>query len=287
MQYAIAPKALAPPQRNPPKPTPTSIHDKSGRTLLNNSYDEKADTYTYLASASQEAFMVRITNKITTSLQVIPSTDGADEALERLQSSMQAALRGGPTGGPVTMEAITEDPELAKKKAEMAEKEKLKAQRRMEAQQSRERDRTHKVFSRGGARPGGLTVGDLEDGEGGAPRRAPRAKPRRQRRDDYSDDDEDWGGRARAAKEDHYDEEDDFIAASDEDDDRDAEGEDDEDIDAMIESREKEQRDRDRAVTPKRDRPREVDDDVEPEGAQGSSPVRTKRRRVVEEDDDE
>jgi RNA polymerase-associated protein LEO1 len=251
VQYEIAPKALAPPQRNPPKPTPTSIHDKTGRTTHNNTYDEKADSYTYLATASAEEYMVRVTNKITTSLLVIPSRDGSDEALERLQSSMMAATQG--PNARVELQTEVADPEQVRRAAEQAEKERTKAQRKLEMSRAKEMDRATKVFGRTNAR-GGLTVGDLEEGErgSGSARRAPRAKPRRPRRDDYSDDD-------------------------------------DEDIDAMIESREKEQRDRDRekerAATPKRDRPRE-DDDAEPAGTQ-DSPVRTKRRRVVEDDDDE
>jgi RNA polymerase-associated protein LEO1 len=287
VQYELGPKALAPPQRNPAKPTPTSIHDKTGRTTHNNTYDEKADSYTYLASASAEAYMVRVTNKITTSLTVNPSREESDEALERLQSSMMAAIQGPNARVAVTTDIA--DPEEVRRKAEQAEKDRLKVQRKLENARAKEHDRTSKAFSRANAR-GGLTVGDLENGDGPA-RRAPRAKPRRPRRDDYSDDDEDYGGRGRSAKEDFYDEEDDFIAASDEDEDRDAEGEDDdeEDIDAMIESREKEQRDRDRererAGTPKRDRPKDDKDDV-PAGTQ-DSPVRSKRRRVVEDDDDE
>ncbi|KAF2428876.1 hypothetical protein EJ08DRAFT_314213 [Tothia fuscella] len=286
IQYDITPKTLAPPQRNPKKPTPTSIHDKGGRTTT---YNEKADSFTYLASASQEAFMVRITNKLTTSLVVVPSTAGTDEALERLQTSM-AALTGNAGGTQrVTIERITEDPELAKKKAEQAEKEKLRAQRRLEAQQTRERDRTSRVFARGPRGAGGLTVGDLEDGDGGGgARRAPRPKQRRSRQEQYTDSEEEYGGRGRNAKEDHYDREDDFLADSDEDDDRDAEGEDDEDIDAVIESREREQREkqRERVGTPKRDRAPVAVEDDEPAGAAGS-PVRTKRRRVIADDDED
>jgi RNA polymerase-associated protein LEO1 len=285
VQYEITPKPLAPPQRNPSKPTPTSIHDKTGRTALN-AYDEKADSFTYLASASQEAYMVRVTNKITTGLVVVPSTAGTDEALERLQSQM-AALNGAAGGGRVIIERTTVDPELAKKKAEEAEKQKLKAQRKLEVQQTKMRDQTSRVFARGGARgAGGLTIGDLEDGGG---RRAPRKKPRRSRLEDL-DSEEEYGGNGHTAREDHYDEEDDFIAASDEDEDLDAEGEDDDDMDAMIESREKEQRERERERermgTPKRDRAPANEDEDEAPGTHGS-PVRTKRRKVVEDDEDE
>jgi RNA polymerase-associated protein LEO1 len=263
------------------KPTPTSVHDKTGRTTHSNTYDEKADSYTYLASASAEAYMVRVTNKITTSLTVIPSRDGSDEALERLQSAMLAASQG--PNAKVTITNDVQDPEAVKKRAEEAEKQRLRTQRQTESRRAKELEKNSRVFGRANAR-GGLTIGDLEEGDSaGGARRAPRAKPRRQqRRDDYSDDEEYGGARGRSAKEDFYDEEDDFIAASDdEDEDRDAEGEDEEeDIDAILESREREQH-RERAGTPKRSI-----EDNEPAATQ-DSPVRTKRRRVVEDDDDD
>jgi RNA polymerase-associated protein LEO1 len=281
VQYEITPKALAPQQRNAPKPTPVSINDgKRGPEK----WSEKSESWTYLASASNASFMIRITNKLTASLQVMPSNDGAaDEALERLQISMAASRAR--EGHIKKMDAVAEDPELAKKKAEQADRERTRAIRRLEAQAIREKERATRGFGSGrGGRGAGLTVGGLEDDDtgvrGGA--RAPRPKQRRKpRNDEYSDDEEEYYGRRRG-REDDYDEEDDFIAASDEEEDRDAEGSE-EDLDAIIESRTKEQDKAARAGTPKRDRPRDADADAEHD-----SPVsRQKRRRVVEEDDDD
>jgi RNA polymerase-associated protein LEO1 len=282
VQYEVASKALAPRQRNAPKPTPVSINDgKRGRDTWN----EKSESWTYLASASNASFMIRVTNKITASLQVMPSNDStADEALERLQISMAASRAR--EGHVMKMGAVAEDPELAKKKAEQAEREKQRAMRRLEAQQIREKERASRVVGRAGGPRSGLTVGGLEDDDIGArgSARAPRPKQRRRpRNDEYSDDEEEYFGRRRG-REDDYDEEDDFIAASDEEEDRDAEGSEEEDFDAILESRDKELANKSaRAGTPKRDRPRDVDADVEHD-----SPVsRQKRRRVVEEDDDD
>jgi RNA polymerase-associated protein LEO1 len=231
--------------------------------------------------------MIRVTNKITASLQVMPSNDAtADEALERLQSSMAASRGDG--SRIIKMNAVAEDPELAKKKAEQAEREKMRAIRRLEAQQIREKERASRVFGRAGGPRSGLTVGGLEDDDSGArgAARAPRPKQRRRpRNDEYSDDEEEYFGRRRG-REDDYDEEDDFIAASDEEEDRDAEGSEEEDFDAILESRDKELANKGaRAGTPKRDRPRDADADAD---VGHDSPVsRQKRRRVVEEDDDD
>lgn len=275
VQYEIMARALAPPQRNPKKPTPIS---KPGRPAQE--WKEKQEQFTYLASASEEAFIVRVTNKITASLQVNTTGDNMDEALERLQSQMAAAR--GPGHGVVNIDNNVADPEALRKGAELAEKEKLRAQKRLESQQNRERERSGRVPGRSGGRAGGLTVGGLEE-EGGtsASRRAAKKAPRRRRNDEYSDEEEEFGYRGR---EDAYDMEDGFVAESDEDD-EDAEGESDDDMDVMIERREKEQQDK-RGATPKRDR-REVEDEDVAGNAQGSPVGRSKRRKVIDDDDDE
>lgn len=215
----------------------------------------------------------------------MPSADGTgDEALERLQAQMAASRAR--EGHVMKMDAVAEDPELAKKKAEQAEREKMRAIRRLEAQQIREKERASR--GRPGGPRSGLTVGGLEDDDNGGrgAARAPRPKQRRKpRNDEYSDDEEEYYGRRRG-REDDYDEEDDFIAASDEEEDRDAEGSEEEDLDAILESRDKELANKGvRAGTPKRDRPRDAD--AEADGGHDSPVSRQKRRRVVEEDDDD
>lgn len=281
VQYEVASRPLAPRQRNPSKPTPVSINDgKRG----DDKWNEKSESWTYLASASNASFMIRVTNKITASLQVMPSTEaGYDEALDRLQISMAASR--AKEGHIVKMDAVAEDPELAKKRAEQAEREKIRAQRRLETNRDKEKERavTGKVGGRGPR--SGLTIGGLEDDDTGGrgTGRASRPKQRRKKKnDEYSDDEEEYYGRRRG-REDEYDEEDGFIAGSDEEEDRDAEGSEEEDIDDTINRREKEQKEAARAGTPKRDRQQDADAD----GDHDSPVSRQKRRRVVEEDDDD
>jgi RNA polymerase-associated protein LEO1 len=278
VQYEITHRALAPPQRNPSKPTPLSRPGQHTK-----GWSEKQEQFTYLASASQEAFVVRTTNKITAALQVNTVGDNEDEALQRLQSKMAAAR--GPNHGTVNISMNTEDPELARKKAEQAEKDMNRAQRRLETQQTRERERTGRVLGRSGGRAGGLSVAGLEDeGTSTASRRAAKKAARKRRNnDEYSDEEEQFGSGYRA-NQDEYDEEDDFIATSGED--EDAEGEEDlDDMDAIIERREQEQQ-KVRAVTPKRDRPAEEDEEEAAEAAR-DSPKLKRRRMIVDDDEDE
>ncbi|KAF2401380.1 hypothetical protein EJ06DRAFT_508996 [Trichodelitschia bisporula] len=272
-QYEFGAKPLAPAQRNPVKPTPARIQDDSGRTPQ---YDEKADTFTYLASASRHSYCIRVVDKMTTSLQVNPilSTDDQDEAIQRLKASMATAATAHTSK--IAIEQVTEDPELAKKRAEIAEREKMKNERRIQARAERERDKDlERRRDRGGE--GGLSFGALETETGTGRSRgvAGRPKPRRQRRDDYSSD-EDAGYRGRHG-EDEYDDEDDFIAHTD-DEEEDAEGEE-EDIDTLIEQNERRQRG---GESPKR---KSSDEDAE--GGGQDQPVARKRRRVVIDEDDE
>ncbi|KAL8736304.1 MAG: hypothetical protein Q9166_000459 [cf. Caloplaca sp. 2 TL-2023] len=292
-QYVLSAKALAPPQPNPSKPTPTSkktSHSARGATSMPDAYDARLDSHTYLATPHESAQVLRITNHITASLTVQSSSVEDDEAIIRLQERMAAAKANKTSGeGGMKVTTIREDPELAKMKAEAAEKEKLKAQRKRQQQEERERDRANKVLGRSGlSRTGGyggmgagLTVGGLEDEDGlGSTSRLParsskpRKKPRR-RNSEYSDD-EDFRTRGRT-KEDEYDEDDGFLVGSDEEpeivdddvEDEDDFGSEDAEGDVGIEQRPKK-------PTVKRE--------ATDEGATGA---RVKRRRVIDEDEDE
>ena len=299
IQYETDGNPLAPRQRNPPKPTPTSIQDKKSRTNATSTpYNPSHDSFTYLAAPNESAALLRVTNKITAGVTILPSADTTDDAVQRLQSSLAAAVRGknlNPDGG-VALVSMVEDPELAKKAAELAEREKQRAQRRRELMETRERERTGRP--RTAFRTGGLTVGSLEEddadaGAGGARARlGGRARLRRHKKDDYSDE-EDFG--RRKTKEDGYDEEDEFIAKSDEEEEV-ADDDEDEDIDEGIARAEKERRSRrakdkggrKEAGSPKRDR--RGGDEVDAEGEEeevGAAVPRTKRRRVVDDDEDE
>ncbi|KAL8984749.1 MAG: hypothetical protein Q9205_001356 [Flavoplaca limonia] len=291
-QYVLSAKALAPPQYNPPKPTPTSKRPSRavrGISPTLDTYDAHLDAHTYLVTPHESAQILRITNHITASLTVQSNSVEDDEAIIRLQERMAAAKANKVSGGEGGMQVktIREDPELAKMKAEAAEKEKIKAQRKRQQQEERERDRANRVLGRSGlSRSGGyggvgagLTVGGLEDEDGMGttsrlPARSskPRKKPRR-RNSEYSDD-EDYRTRGRT-KEDEYDEDDGFLVGSDEEPEIVEDGEDEEDFGSEdAEGEEAEERPKKPAAK------REATD----EGAAGG---RAKRRRVIEEDEDE
>ncbi|KZF26451.1 hypothetical protein L228DRAFT_12883 [Xylona heveae TC161] len=276
-QYELPAKGLAPPQHNPIKPTPTSIGNN--RTSKDaERYNPQQDSYTYLVSPHEFSAVLRATHHITTSLTILPSSTVNDEALERLQESLSKAVRGNKPGaeGGINVIEITEDPELAKKKAEVAEREKIRAQRRRDQQEARERDRVNRTLGRSGLRTGGmggLTVGGLEDDEGFTTTKGARARPRPSRAG--HSDEEDGGYLRGRTREDEYDEDDGFLVGSDEEEEVPEESEEDID-DGIVERRE----------SPKRGREPEPEDEDEG-GEEGGVVSRGKRRRVIEDDEEE
>lgn len=213
-QVELPPKVMASPQVNPPKPTPTSI---SGPKAASAGYDSRLDAHTYIASIHQETSFLQLTNHITTALTVQSNIEENDDALIRLQEQMAAMSKGyakaDQAAGPGVL-TVMEDPELAKRKAELAERDRLRAQKRRETQEQRMRDRQAGVLGRSGLRApfgAGLNLDDLE----GSPRRPKARKPRR-RGSEYSEDEDEYGGGRARNREDEYDEDDDFVARSDE-----------------------------------------------------------------------
>jgi RNA polymerase-associated protein LEO1 len=270
-QYRISTKPLAP-------------TNKAGE------YDTKLDSHVYLGAAAETSSVFRLTSHLTHGLTVLPTTVETDDAVQRLQESLAAAARGSKktADGSAPVIEVKEDPELAKRQAEMAEREKLKAARRRQQLAERELDRGRRVgFSHrsGGA---GLTVGGLEDDDGLLATRPRARKPRKPNRrgEIYTDDEEDYDRRGRT-REDEYDEDDGFLVGSDEepeiveddedeeilvDDEMDAEGEEEEDVPAQRTAKEK---------RPSPERP------VSEAGASGTPPVRKKHRYIVDDDEDE
>lgn len=274
-QFELTAKPLAQPQSNPVKPTPTSIN--RGRTHSLTLYNSRLDSHTYLAAPHEFAEIIRLTNHVTASLAVQSSSDQDDEALARLQQSLAAAQKGNKStsDGGLAVISINEDPELAKKRAELAEKEKSRMQRRLQVQQDRETTRNNSILKRSGLRTGGmgagLTVGGLEDDDGMAAMKGRVSKPKnrkqRRRNSEYSDDEEDFRGLGRT-KEDEYDEEDGFLVGSDEEPEV---GEDSEEEPEMVD---------------------EGDEDGEEEkpkkrGSEEAAGGRSKRRRVIEDEEEE
>lgn len=294
VQYAMPATSYAPQQRNPLKPTPTSLKENSNKKSKRaGKYDPNQDSFMYLTAPVPEAEIMRVTNKITAGLQVEQSTEAADDALLQLKSRLTKGPRGpssvndGESKSTIGVVQVTEDPELAKKRAELAEKESNKAQKKRDAQKTREEERAGRVLGRRGL--GGLSIGALEDADelgAGIPRaKGPRKpKPRRPntRGDIYSSDEEEDYGRGRVRnKEDEYDEEDDFVAKSDEEEEEVEEDEDEGDEEPDTSSK---PAPRSKATTPlgKDDEDQTVGD------AGAASPVaRGKRRRVIDEDEED
>lgn len=274
-QYVIEGNPLAPRQSRPVKPTPTSR--KPGQK------EHGYDTYTYLTAPDPHNQLLRVTHKITAGLSILPSADATDDALEKLQTSLAAIAQGkNSSSGGIELVPVNEDPELAKKQAEQAEREKQRMRKKQEAAENRDRERTGRSGPRR-AYGGGLSASMLEDDDMGARPRGNRAKQgrRTQRANSEYSDDEDFGRKRGNFANDEYDEEDEFIAKSDEEEDA---VDDSDSDDGIVDERSKR-----RDSAPKRRSPDVADDDDE--DAEDEEEVvqssRIKRRRVVDEDDED
>ncbi len=301
-QYEIDGNPLAPPQRNPLIPTPTSIEatsTKGGRqgALTNEKYSTAKDAFTYLLRPQPDVDTMIVMHKITAGLSIKQSATVEDDAIERLQASLAAASNASKVNGAsgINLIHIDADPEKARDEAAKAVRQAELNQKKAQAARDREAARSDRALGRkglGGAanRYNGLNVGMLEDDEDGgsgargrpSPNKA--RKPRRRRNSEYSED-EDFG-RQRFSWEDEYDEEDDFVAPSDEEE----VVEDDEDPDdGIVEDRAAPTAVR-RERTPKRDR-EVVDEEADALGEEEEEEqvqiARTKRRRVVADDEED
>ncbi|PGH19140.1 hypothetical protein AJ80_04218 [Polytolypa hystricis UAMH7299] len=279
---------------------------RSKNTRKTEDYDSELDSHVYLGAAAEASSVIRITSHLTSSLTILPSAVETDDAVQRLQESLAAAARGSRKNadGTVTVFEIKEDPELAKKQAELAEREKLREARKRQIAAERDLDRGRKLgYSRAGG--AGLTVAGLEgDGEMLTTKARGARKPKRRSNrygEIYSDDEDEYDRRGRT-REDEYDEDDGFLVGSDEepeivededeeeefDEDADAEGEIDEDARPSPRQQQKlGSRERDPA-TPKRGR----EDNASPvrsenPEAQASPHARKKNRYIVDDDEDE
>ncbi|KAI9842998.1 MAG: hypothetical protein M1838_002900 [Thelocarpon superellum] len=285
--FELPAKSLAPLRTPSGKPTP---HWRQGRDGNSGSYRAEDDSHTYLTTTHESAGLLRATHHITTSLNLLSSSIANDDALAKLQNSLAAAVRGNKTtaDGTLNILNITEDPELAKKKAEQAEKEQLRAARKMQQSQMRDAERTSRQLAKHGlGRSAGLSVDDLEeDGRYAAARkRSGATAPRRKapKRGDSDTDDDMPRGRTR---EDEYDKTDDFLVDSDEEEEEmEGDGDDDEDDDGEEELLD----DAPRASTSKSKAKAKADaeTDADEDGAAAAAGPRTKRRRVVDDDEED
>ncbi len=264
---------------------------KNKRLGESQEYNPDKDSQHYLSTPHAKAEVLRIIHPFTAAMKVFPSGEQADEAVLALQKSLAAAEA---VHDPfAAIRNVKEDPELAKKRAELAEKDKLRAERKREAQIERETGRKEKVLGRRGLGRGGvgLTIGGLEDEDGmpTAKARKPARRGGNRRGDIYSDDEDDGYPRGRT-REDEYDQDDGFLAASDEepeifDDEDDAKETDPDEDDLEIEGRETvlpSKSRSDRQETPKRSQ-----EQIEEDAALTESPHARKKRRVIDDDEDE
>jgi RNA polymerase-associated protein LEO1 len=273
-QYEINANVLAPPQINPKVPTPT-MEMRKQKSQANK------ENYTYLVAPYEEANVMRVTNKFTTGLSVVPTTNTKDAALEKLQNDLAvAASRGRDSSDQaISFIDVNEDPELRRQREEQQFKEKLKQQRAREKHALREQEKSSKVMNKGGHRSGyggGLDI-DMLEGEGTGRKSGPK-KPRAKssRHQDWSDDEgEQPSYRSRPSKEDDY-EDDGWIVGSEEDDE--VVEDDDDDDDGIVEEP---RRGKDRE-SPKRNRREEEAEDDDAEVV-----IRAKKRRVVQDESDE
>lgn len=246
-------------------------------------YEEREDAHYYAAAAHLFSNLLVTVGHVTEQYTVIASKNMQDEALANFASAMAAAARGKRANEGDMIIMATKDPELQKKEAEMAEKERMKAQRRLETAAARLDARS------GGYRSGGLSVGDLEGGRKGA--RGPRkrgasgtSRPKKRRPEYDSDDDLPSGSRYR---QDEYDREDDFIAPSD--DDQASGGDDDEEEEDLLDDDEEDEAPRKKKrqkMTESEDEDADADADLDAMDARAPETSR-RRRQVVDEDDDE
>lgn len=255
--YEIESKSLAPPSNKP--------------------YQDVQDAHYYAAAAHLTTNSLLVVGHLTEQFTVRPNKDFEDHALERLKAELAGARRDR---GAEMIIVTNEDPELQKKQAELAEKERMKLQRRRETAAARADGR----YKGGGG--GALSIGDLEGRRGagtaaaGRKRGAPGGAKKKHRRPEYDSDDDLPSGARRA---DNYDMEDGFLVGSDE---ESEEVEEDEEEEEILEDEEEE----DEAPRRKRQRTTEPDEDAEgeedeaPAQAEGSS---RRRRRVIADDDDE
>ena len=273
--YELQTKPLAPPRDSKP-------------------YQEVQDSHSYVASPSIASQILVMVGHMTNQYTVRPNKDIEDDALEKLQKSLAAATRGAHKDDKNGPELITntQDPELQKKRAEMAEKERMKLQRRRETAAEKA------SLPKGGmGGRGGLSVDDLEGRSG---RRAPGSgrnnapKPRR-RRPEYDSDDELPRGRNR---EDEYDKEDDFLASSDEDLEEEQGDDDDEEEEMLDEESDREEPKAKKQKISKPEEPSDADADADAEAdldddeapvapVVGEPSGRGRKRNIIEDDDDE
>lgn len=232
-------------------------------------YDELKDGHYYAAAAELGSNLLMTVGHITEQFNVRPNLKkgAGDDALSLLAQRMAQASKAMNEEDMIIR--TTQDPELQKRQAEMAEKERMKAQRRRE-------NAAAKMDGLGRYGRGGLSIGDLEGGRRGAGSTRPRAsgpKPKRRRPEYDSDDDLPQGVR----RQDNYDLEDDFLVGSDE---EEEEVGSDEDEDVLDD-------DEDERPSKSKKRRTAESDDEDADGEEVEASGRGRRRNVIDSDEED
>lgn len=236
-------------------------------------YQDVLDAHTYLATPHVDSQLMQIVGHVNNSFDVVPNADLQAKAVAKLKENMAKSGRHNDHKDVANQIVRTEDPETQKRKAEQLERERNKlAKRREQAAQ-----RTEQRISGRPSAGAGLGMG----GMGKAKR--PAAKKAKARRDDYDSEEEMDRGRG---KQDEYDLDDGFLAASDE---EEADGDGDEES-------EEEYTRRSPPRSKKQKRAKGSDDDAsgesdggarQPSGSQADAGGRRKRQVIEDDEDDE
>lgn len=247
----------------------------------NKAYMSDRDANRYIAAAQEGMQQLLTVAHVTEEWSVRPDRQRVEEDTERLREQMGLASGGAREGELII--TTTQDPELQKRQAELAEKERIRAQRKRENAQLRVE------AGPGGFRKGNsssMGLGDLESGRRAASGRkrgaGGAAKRSRARNDDYDSDDEGQYGQ------DAYDKHDGFIASSG---DEVSEGDDDDILDdGDVEF----ERERPHAKRPRTEESSNDEADADADGEpDDDAPTtagdhsRRRVRRVVSDDDDD
>jgi len=248
------------------------INKKVMAPPANKAYNENDDSHTYAAAAHLSSGLFLVVGHVSEEYTVSLTKDLDDDARQKLAMRYRQSQA---EDGTIKIIKTTHDPELQRKQAELAEKERLRAQRKRENAAAR---------MEGGPRAGrgGLSIDDLEGSRRGAAagrkRGAPGGGKAKRRRDDYDSDDD----RPDGARKEDYDLADDFIAPSDEEISEEEDEEEEELLDDEDERpRSKKQKTSD--VDEEEDAEGDMDDDVP---AHHKDAGRNRRRHVIDDDEE-
>ncbi|KAL2756299.1 hypothetical protein ACRALDRAFT_1076441 [Sodiomyces alcalophilus JCM 7366] len=255
------------------------MHSKMLAPPLDKPYQELQDAHYYAAAPNLNSNHYMMVGHVSEQYTVRPGKEVEDDALAKLAERMAAASRGVHEADMIIK--TVKDPELQKRQAEQAEKERMKAQRRRETTQARQEGGAGARYGRSGA----LSIGDLEGRRAGGSRKrgAAGAGRTKRRRPEYDSDDDLPSGARRAG--DDYDLGDDFIAPSDEDLSDEGGGDDDEEeiLDDEDEDEAPRKKRRRRSVASEDED--DADGDLDDLPAESTS--RSRRRHLIDDEDDE